>query len=252
MDNKIIEKLTNKLSSLPRTFYQKNELIKFFECTLSLIIPFTANESVKYTFTDFIKMGESLLSIDSFSKFQEALPSIQDTLISDAESILKGDPAAKSLEEVFLCYPGFFASASHRIANQLYLLNQTLMARIIAEYAHSITGIDIHPGAKIGNNFCIDHGTGIVIGETCEIGDNVKIYQGVTLGALSIKKDLASTKRHPTLENNVVVYANATILGPITIGSGTIIGANVWLDKSVTKNSKILKDEFKHPEDYVI
>ena len=143
-------------------------------------------------------------------------------------------PAAKSREEVIRTYPGFYAVAAYRIAHQLHLLGIQGIPRIITEHAHSKTGIDIHPGAKIGNHFCIDHGTGVVIGETSVIGNHVKIYQGVTLGALSVNKEDATKKRHPTLEDNVVVYAGATILGGGTvIGRGSVIGGNVWLTESV-------------------
>jgi serine O-acetyltransferase len=158
----------------------------------------------------------------------------------DAEAILEFDPAAESLEEVLQAYPGFYAIAIHRISHYLYQNHQTLLARIFSEIAHEKTGIDIHPGAKIGNSFAIDHGTGIVIGETTEIGERVKIYQGVTLGAMSVSKKLASKKRHPTIEDDVVIYGNATILGGETIiGKNTIIGGNVWLTSSVPENSLV-------------
>lgn len=152
----------------------------------------------------------------------------------DAEAILRGDPAAQSIDEVVITYPGFFAVAIHRFSHVLWRSNYRLLARALSEYAHSRSGVDIHPGATIGAGLCIDHGTGIVIGETTEIGRNVKLYQGVTLGALSVRKELANKKRHPTLEDNVTVYANATILGGETvIGRGATIGGNVWLTHSV-------------------
>ncbi len=172
--------------------------------------------------------------------FLGKLESLYDTLLSDAYSILEGDPAAKSIDEVIITYPGFLAIAIHRIAHQLYQQDIVILPRLFSEYAHRYTGIDIHPGARIGRNFCIDHGTGIVIGETSEIKNNVKIYQGVTLGALSVEKSLADKKRHPTIEENVVIYANATILGgETTIGKNTIIGGNVWLTASVPENSMV-------------
>ena len=172
--------------------------------------------------------------------FFNNLPDVRARLLKDADAMTKGDPAANSTAEVIRTYPGFYAIAVFRLANQLYHLNVPLVPRILTEHAHSKTGIDIHPGATIGDNFCIDHGTGVVIGGTCHIGDNVKIYQGVTLGALSVKKELASTKRHPTIENNVVIYAGSTILGGKTIiGQGSIIGGNVWLTKSVEPNSRV-------------
>ena len=159
----------------------------------------------------------------------------------DAKAILEGDPASRNLEEVYLSYPGFYAVAIYRLAHSLHLLNFPLVPRLITEYAHSKTGIDIHPGASIGESFCIDHGTGIVIGETTIIGNNVKIYQGVTLGALSVKKDLAETKRHPTIEDGVVIYSNAVILGgKTTIGKNAVIGGNVWLTRSVGADSIVL------------
>lgn len=172
--------------------------------------------------------------------FFNSLPEIRARLLKDADAMTNGDPAAISTAEVIRTYPGFYAIAIYRLANQLYHLNVPLVPRILTEHAHGKTGIDIHPGATIGNDFCIDHGTGVVIGGTCHIGDNVKIYQGVTLGALSVKKELASTKRHPTIENNVVIYAGTTILGGETIiGHDSIIGGNVWLTKSVLPNSRV-------------
>lgn len=158
----------------------------------------------------------------------------------DAESIFRGDPAARSKDEVVIAYPGFYAVAIHRFSHELWKEGFFLLARVLSEHAHSKTGIDIHPGATIGAGLCIDHGTGIVIGETTIIGRNVKLYQGVTLGALSVSKDLANKKRHPTIEDYVTVYANATILGGDTIiGKGAIIGGSVWLTESVPPNSKV-------------
>ena len=152
----------------------------------------------------------------------------------------EGDPAAKSRDEIVRTYPGFYAIAAYRIAHELHALGVKGIPRIITEHAHSRTGIDIHPGASIGSHFCIDHGTGVVIGETSVIGNNVKIYQGVTLGALSVNKEDAEKKRHPTLEDNVIVYAGATILGGDTvIGRDSIVGGNVWITSSIPANSKI-------------
>ncbi|MBC7511566.1 MAG: serine acetyltransferase [Ferruginibacter sp.] len=166
--------------------------------------------------------------------FFEEVPVIYNTLLNDAAAILKFDPAAKSIEEVLMAYPGFFATAVYRFSHQLVLQGVHILPRVFAEYAHSKTGIDVHPGATIGESFFIDHGTGIVIGETCIIGDNVKIYQGVTLGALSVNKDCAEIKRHPTIQDNVVIYSGATILGGDTIiGNDSVIGGNVWLTNSV-------------------
>ncbi len=167
--------------------------------------------------------------------------SIFDALIKDAHAFHKSDPAAKSLSEVIVAYPGFFAIMVYRVTHELYKLNIPVLPRLIAEYSHSKTGIDIHPGATIGESFFIDHGTGVVIGETTIIHKNVKLYQGVTLGALSVEKTMASTKRHPTIEENVVIYAGSTILGGETIiGHDSVIGGNVWLTESVAPYSLVL------------
>ena len=172
--------------------------------------------------------------------FERALPQIYDYLIEDAEAILAGDPAAISRVEVITTYPGFYAQAVYRIAHGLLRLGIPLLARMLTEIAHGKTGIEIHPGARIGRRFCIDHGTGVVIGETVRIGDDVKMYQGVTLGALSVQKEMARTKRHPTIEDGVVIYAGATILGGDTvIGTGSTIGGNTWIVKSVPAGSRI-------------
>ncbi|HEX2984522.1 MAG TPA: serine O-acetyltransferase EpsC [Ignavibacteriales bacterium] len=166
--------------------------------------------------------------------FFKRMPEVYDKLILDAESITKGDPAAENYDEVILTYPGFLAISIYRAAHEFCKLSVPFFPRLLTEYAHQLTGIDIHPGARIGESFFIDHGTGIVIGETTDIGKNVKIYQGVTLGALSVSKDLAKTKRHPTIGDNVVIYSGATILGGETvIGKGSVIGGNVWLTESV-------------------
>lgn len=170
--------------------------------------------------------------------FFDAIPDLHEQLINDANTILQFDPAAVSVEEVLVAYPGFYATAIYRISNLLWKLGVKILPRIFTEYAHGKTGIDIHPGATIGNAFFIDHGTGIVIGETTLIGNNVKIYQGVTLGALNVSKDKASTKRHPTIEDNVIIYSGATILGGETVvGHDSVIGGNVWLTYSVAPQS---------------
>ncbi len=178
--------------------------------------------------------------------FLRKIPEIRKLLQGDVQAAYDGDPAAKSFEEIIISYPGIFAIAVHRLSHELYIKNVPLIPRIMSEYAHSKTGIDIHPGAKIGRNFFMDHGTGIVIGETTEIGDNVKIYQGVTLGALSFPKDergkiIKGIKRHPTIEDNVTIYAGATILGGNTrIGKNSVIGGNVWLTSSVDEGTKVV------------
>jgi serine O-acetyltransferase len=184
-------------------------------------------------------------------RFAHALPSIREVLDSDVEAAYHGDPAARSVDEVLLCYPGIVAITFHRLAHQLYRLGVPLVARIIAEISHSETGIDIHPGASIGGRFFIDHGTGVVIGETAVIGDRVRIYQNVTLGAKrfptgesgALEKGLP---RHPIIENDVVIYAGATLLGRITVGKESIIGGNVWLTESVQKGSHITQANSQH------
>jgi serine O-acetyltransferase len=173
-------------------------------------------------------------------RFFEKLPAIYELLCKDAHAIVIEDPAASDENEVMLTYPGFFAISIYRIAHQLCGLGVPLVPRMLTEYAHQQTGIDIHPGANIGQYFCIDHGTGIVIGQTTIIGNHVKLYQGVTLGAVSVEKGLANTKRHPTIEDHVVIYAGATILGGnVTVGEYSVIGGNVWLTESVQPYSKV-------------
>ena len=182
--------------------------------------------------------------------FISRIPVIREMLALDVEAAYDGDPAAKSFDEIIFSYPGMYAITVFRIAHELHRLGVPLIPRIMTEHAHSRTGIDIHPGANIGRSFFIDHGTGVVIGETCEIGNNVKIYQGVTLGALSFKKDekgrlIRGTKRHPTIEDEVTIYAAATILGGETvIGKGSIIGGNVWVTHSVEPGTRVI---FENP-----
>lgn len=172
--------------------------------------------------------------------FFAALPGLYNTLQKDAQAIFHYDPAAGSREEVIVAYPGFYAIATYRFSNQLWKQQIKMLPRIFTEYAHSKTGIDIHPGATIGDSFFIDHGTGIVIGETTVIGKNVKVYQGVTIGALITSREKTTGKRHPTIEDNVIIYSGATILGGETvIGKNSIIGGNMWLTKSVPRNTII-------------
>ncbi|PKL09762.1 MAG: serine acetyltransferase [Spirochaetae bacterium HGW-Spirochaetae-7] len=172
--------------------------------------------------------------------FFEVLPSIRSMLMEDVKAAFDGDPAAKSTEEVILAYPGLEALTVHRFAHWLWARGVPLIPRMMSEYVHSKTGIDIHPGASIGERFFIDHGTGVVIGETAVIGRNVKIYQGVTLGALSVHKSEGDTKRHPTLGDDVTIYSGATILGGETvIGAGSIVGGNVWLTSSLPPGSRV-------------
>ena len=194
---------------------------------------------------NFISKQKNLKEISD--EFFNALPGLYRSLIDDANVVVLFDPAAASLEEVLIAYPGFFAVATYRIAHKLVQMGIKILPRLLSEYAHSKTGIDIHPGAKIGNSFFIDHGTGIVIGETSVIGNNVKIYQGVTLGALNVSKEMASVKRHPTIQDEVIIYSGATILGGDTvIGRSSIIGGNVWLTYSVPAHSVVYhKSEVK-------
>jgi serine O-acetyltransferase len=184
--------------------------------------------------------GEEVDSQWQSEAFFEALPGIYESIQMDIDAMFAGDPAAKTREEVIRSYPGFYAIAAYRVANALFKIGVNTIPRMITEHAHSKTGIDIHPGATIGNYFCVDHGTGVVIGETTVIGEHVKIYQGVTLGALSVNKEDAMVKRHPTIEDYVVIYAGATILGGNTVvGHHSIVGGNVWLTKSIPPESKV-------------
>ena len=197
---------------------------------------------------------------DTVERFVEALPEIKSLLKEDAEAAYDGDPAAESIDEVVLCYPTMKALSNYRVAHCLYRLGVPLVPRVITEMAHSETGIDIHPGAQIGHRFTIDHGTGVVIGATCIIGNNVKLYQGVTLGAKSFPQDdngnpIKGIPRHPILEDDIIVYSNATVLGRITIGRGTIIGGNIWVTEDTKPGERLLqakkrKSHMIRPEDW--
>jgi serine O-acetyltransferase len=185
------------------------------------------------------------------NSFASSLPHIREILDTDVQAAYNGDPAARSVDEVLICYPGIEAMIHHRLAHQLYRLGVTLLARIVAEKAHGETGIDIHPGAQIGAGFFIDHGTGVVIGETAVIGERVRMYQGVTLGAKRFPTDdkghlEKGLPRHPIVEDDVVIYAGATILGRVTIGRGSIIGGNVWLTRSVPAGSHVMQASSHH------
>ncbi|MFA7420452.1 MAG: serine O-acetyltransferase EpsC [Melioribacteraceae bacterium] len=203
-----------------------------------------------------------LNAVEIADSFVKMIPEIHSKLWNDAEAIYSGDPASESVDEVILAYPGFMAIAIYRISHELYLLKVPIIPRIMSEHAHQITGIDIHPGAEIGSPFFIDHGTGIVIGETTVIGKNVKIYQGVTLGALSVDKSLAQTKRHPTIEDDVIIYSQAVILGGNTIiGSNSVIGGNSWITQSIPPDSVVYNKsevrikankEFEEPINFII
>ena len=187
-------------------------------------------------------------SLQKAVEFVLKLPEIRQKLYTDVIAIYNGDPAAKSFGEVIFCYPGLKAIANYRLAHALLKLDVPLIPRIITEMAHSETGIDIHPGAEIGEYFMIDHGTGVVIGETSIIGNNVKMYQGVTLGAKSFPLDengnpIKGIVRHPKIGNNVIIYSNSTILGNITIGDGAVIGGNLWVDKDVPAGARLSQDK---------
>lgn len=200
-------------------------------------------EHLLFSIRGLLKENPSKIRSDFFSGLNEVYRKLR----LDADSICLGDPAAHSVQEVIHAYPGFFAIAVYRLSHQLHKQEVAVLPRVFSEYAHSITGIDINPGALIGENFCIDHGTGVVIGETTVIGNAVKIYQGVTLGALSVDKKMAATKRHPTIEDNVIIYAGSTVLGGKTvIGHDSVIGGNVWLTESVPPHSVVYhKSEVK-------
>lgn len=203
------------------------------------------------------KKTESLVNA-----FFDSLPEIYRKLNLDTEAFLMSDPASKGIEEIIMSYPGFQAIATYRIAHELHSMGIPLLPRILSEYIHGKTGIDIHPGARIGSSFFIDHGTGVVIGETTDIGNNVKVYQGVTLGAMFVEKNLASTKRHPTIQDDVILYAGCTILGGNTvIGHNSVIGGNVWLTESVEpysvayhKSQIVVRDKkgFEEPINFLI
>lgn len=196
---------------------------------------FDASESAFLELLDKTKACEDCNIRQISRDFFEKLPDIYETMLTDAQAILDGDPAARSMDEVIRTYPGFLAISIYRLSHELWINNIPLIPRILTEYAHSKTGIDIHPGASIDQYLHIDHGTGIVIGETCKIGKHVKLYQGVTLGALSVEKSLANTQRHPIIGDHVIIYAGATILGGETeVGHHSVIGGNVWLTNSIS------------------
>ncbi|RYY33428.1 MAG: serine acetyltransferase [Sphingobacteriaceae bacterium] len=212
---------------VPCTTAELKKKLEFFQEELFLIL----SSGVRFSKSEAAEIARL---------FFDGLPALYDILTTDIQAIYDGDPAARSEFEVVRTYPGFYAICFYRIAHALTGLGLSLIPRILTEHAHSVTGIDIHPSAVIGEYFHIDHGTGIVIGETCTIGNNVKLYQGVTLGALSVSKDLAGVKRHPTVEDGVIIYAAATILGGDTvIGHNSVIGGNVWLTKSVAPHSTV-------------
>ena len=200
-------------------------------------------EDCETTLSELEADEQKKMARDLSFKLVKKLPEIREKLSTDVIAAYNGDPASESQAEIIACYPIIKTLANYRIAHELYLLNVPLIPRMMTELAHSETGIDIHPGAHIGRYFTIDHGTGVVIGATCTIGDNVKIYQGVTLGAKSFPLDergnpVKGIPRHPIIEDNVIIYANATILGRVTIGKGSVIGANVWVTEDLAPDTK--------------
>ena len=254
--NDFASKILNKREIHSCTSSLKKASISFLNQLIDFLFPHFSSQ-VYYTTEDVISKLQllerdlvSLLKVMNGSplthiskkanEFMLKVPKVHDMLWDDATAINEGDPAAESVDEVILAYPGFIAILIYRLAHELYLLNVPIIPRIFTEYAHEITGIDIHPGAEIGSHFFIDHGTGIVIGETTSIGKNVKIYQGVTLGALSVDKSMLKKKRHPTIEDDVILYSQAVILGGDTvIGKNSIIGGNSWVTQSVPPNSVV-------------
>ena len=258
MNRRFAEKIFHVRSAHPSIYPSRQRIHRFVEDLVELLFPHLSGESEYYSATEIegslAVLGRDLKRLlrghqpkmernvdDVADEFFEELPRIYKRLWLDAQAIHEGDPASESLDEVISAYPGFFAIYTQRIANALHVRGVPILPRILTEYAHVRTGIDIHPGATIGDRFCIDHGTGVVIGETTEIGTGVKIYQGVSLGALSVRKSMAGSKRHPTVEDNVVIYSNATILGGKTvIGHDSVIGGNVWLTHGVPPLTKII------------
>ena len=265
MDNKFARKILKNRHSHMTVFPSKVESYKFVDNLIKVLFPHFSGE-YEYFVPEEILGNLALIQRDlkkilnklqdiipvkvsriTTQFFNDILPGIYDQLWYDAQAIYKGDPASESVDEVISAYPGFYAIYIYRVAHEFYKFQVPIFPRLLSEYAHHRTGIDIHPGAQIGKSFFIDHGTGIVIGETTIIGKNVKIYQGVSLGALSVDKNMAKTKRHPTIEDNVVIYSNATILGGETvIGHDSIIGGNVWLTESIPPHSIVYnKSEVK-------
>lgn len=247
----LFTKLDKQTNGLYRDLPAKVELQQFAEELFNFLFPINCREERRAA-VQFVNLSDRLermlhpLDVDASNvteAFFAALPNLHEMLLADAQATLDFDPAATSIEEVISTYPGFYTISIYRLAHELVKLGVPLLPRMLTEHAHSKTGIDIHPAAQIGRSFFIDHGTGIVIGATVIIGDNVKLYQGVTLGALQVAKSMANQKRHPTVEDDVIIYANATILGGETVvGHHSIIGGNVWLTKSVQPYSSVYHD----------
>jgi serine O-acetyltransferase len=251
MDEAVLERLAEERPKLARIAVRREQAARFFDRTFSLLISGGHPEDSLARFraeatrveADFMEL---LHGVDDgcpkrrSQEFFEGLARVCHCLTLDAEFMQRGDPAAKTIDVVVLAYPGFYAITAYRVAHLLDRMGVSTLPRLITEYAHERTGVDIHPSATIGCPFFIDHGTGVVVGETTRIGDRVKLYQGVTLGALSVSKSLADERRHPTIGDDVVIYANATVLGGDTnIGAGAVIGGNVWLTESVPPNSVV-------------
>ena len=257
MNEKSVTKLYEMMKETPCNDYwlklDRDELIKFYKnLRTAMFLDFYKAKVTKSDIDEYIDKSVLNLKLafkENYEKYKnifkgiyDKLPKLREELLLDIKAIYDGDPACDSYEEVVTAYPGFVAISAYRIAHELYLASLKFPARVLTEYAHARTGIDINPGAKIGKSFFIDHGSGIVIGETTEIGDNVKVYQGVTLGALSLKEghSLNGVKRHPTIKNNVTIYSGASILGGDTIiGENSIIGSNVFIVKSVAPNTTV-------------
>lgn len=258
--DRVVEIVTNFLNVLFPGYYEKQELSKedvtsYIWEKIASIYHLLSREVFKSLNSPYGKQEDektlSDQSIEITFAILNKIPHIREKLRGDVSAAYEGDPAAKSLDEIIVSYPGIEAIAVYRVAHELHLLKAPLIPRIMTEYAHSKTGIDIHPGSSIGENFFIDHGTGVVIGETAEIGNNIRIYQGVTLGALGVEKNADGNikrgkKRHPTIKDNVIIYAGATILGGKTVvGEHSVIGGNVWLTECVPPHTILIN---KTPE----
>ena len=210
-----------------------------------VVFPLYSDRPTEEAVKDILTQLEAVSDRTTAETFLKRLPAVKELIVSDVEAVAENDPAVTSMQEIVYCYPAVKAMLYYRTAHELLALGVGIIPRMLTEYAHSVTGIDIHPGASIGSHFAIDHGTGVVIGETSVIGNHVTLYQGVTLGAKNFRYDESghplNIPRHPILEDNVTVYSNASILGRITIGEGSVIGGNVWLTRSVPPHSRILQ-----------
>lgn len=255
INNSFPEFLFSKYNSFKRQVPSMIKAHAFTDNIINFLFPFKVDRKctlpqiglnlaqLQIDFKDLLGPMEGTLNrpVNQISdEFFAEVPAIYKNLMDDANNFLDFDPAARSVESVVLYYPGFYAISIYRLAHVMYHLKVPFLPRMMAEFAHSKTGVDIHPGATIGKHFFIDHGTGIVIGETSHIGNNVKVYQGVTLGAICVEKTMKGKKRHPTIEDDVIIYSGSTILGGDTvIGKGTVVGGNVWLTKSVPAHSVV-------------